>query len=95
MRNDFNEIEKAYSNKLTGKLFGLLKEREKDGEWESFLENIQIELIGLEEKLSSINYYVLCAKIGSLKFLKYKYFRKTIFECMNLINEIYRGGIND
>lgn len=91
----FNEIEVAYSNKLTGKLFGLLKEREKDGEWESFLDNIEIELIGLEDQLSSINYYILRAKIASLKYLRYKYFRKTIFECMNLINDIYRGGKND
>jgi hypothetical protein len=91
MDSEKKEVVNAYSNKLTGKLFGLLKEREKDGEWESFLEGIETELLGLEDELLSINYYTLRAKISSLKFLRYKYFRKTIFECMNLINDIYRG----
>ena len=87
-----NEIKLAYSDKLKGKLFGLLKEREKRGEWESFLETIEIELLGLEEELASISYYTLCAKIKSLKYLRYSYFRKTIFDCMNLIDGIYRTG---
>ena len=87
-----NEIKLAYGDKLKGKLFGLLKEREKRGEWESFLETIEIELLGLEDELASIYYYTLCAKIQSLKYLRYSYFRKTIFDCMNLIDGIYRNG---
>lgn len=87
-----NEIKLAYGDKLKGKLFGLLKEREKRGEWESFLEAIEIELLGLENSLQSIHYYTLCAKIQSLKYLRYSYFRKTIFDCMNLIDGIYRNG---
>lgn len=87
-----NDIKIAYGDKLKGKLFGLLKEREKRGEWESFLETIEIELLGLEEQLASIQYYALRAKIQSLKYLRYSYFRKTIFDCMNLIDGIYRAG---
>ena len=87
-----NEIKLAYGDKLKGKLFGLLKEREKHGEWESFLEAIEVELLGLEEELASISYYSLRAKIQSLKYLRYTYFRKTIFDCMNLIDGIYRTG---
>lgn len=87
-----NDIEIAYGDKLKGKLFGLLKEREKRGEWENFLETILIELIGLESELASINYYTLIAKLNSLKFLRYSYFRKTIFECMNLIGDMYSSN---
>lgn len=83
-----DEIQIAYKDKLKGKLFGLLKEREKRGEWEAFLEAIEIELIGLEKELASISYYTLRAKVHSLRFLKYSYFRKTIFDCMNLIEGI-------
>ena len=86
-----DEIKLAYGDKLKGKLFGLLKEREKRGEWESFLEAIEIELLGLEDELASIHYYSLRAKIHSLKYLRYSYFRKTIFDCMNLIDGIYRN----
>jgi hypothetical protein len=37
----------GYKNKLKGRLYGLLCEREKDGEWEKFLDSLIIELEGL------------------------------------------------
>ena len=37
---EMNDIKEGYSNKLKGKLFGLLCEREKDGQWERFLDSI-------------------------------------------------------
>ena len=79
----------AYGDKLKDKLYGLLGEREKRGEWEKFLGTIEIELIGLEDELASINYYTLRAKISSLRYLRFSYFRKTIFDCMNLISSMY------
>lgn len=89
--NSKNSLEKitfnCYKDKLKNRLFGLLCEREKDGEWEKFLDTIVIEVMGLKE-LKSINYWALLAKLCSLKYLSYEYFRKTIFECMNLINGI-------
>lgn len=33
-----------YKTNLKNRLYGLLCEREKDGEWESFLDNILIDL---------------------------------------------------
>lgn len=85
----------AYGDKLKDKLYGLLGEREKRGEWEKFLGTIEIELMGLENELASINYYQLRAKISSLRYLRFSYFRKTIFECMNLITSIYDSIDND
>lgn len=85
---EIEEIKIGYLDKLKGKFYGLLREREKQGEWESFLETIEIELIGLEEQLASINYYELRAKVSSLRYLKFSCFRKTIFDCMNLIGSL-------
>lgn len=85
---EIEEIKIGYLDKLKGKFYGLLREREKQGEWESFLETIEIELIGLEEQLASINYYELRAKVSSLRYLKFSCFRKTIFDCMNLISSL-------
>ena len=73
----------GYKNKLKGRLYGLLCEREKDGEWEKFLDSIIIELDGLGA--NSINWWPLLGKLKSLRYLSYEYFRKTIFECMNLV----------
>lgn len=73
----------GYKNKLKGRLYGLLCEKEKDGEWQKFLDTIIIEVMGL--KGDSINWWSLIGKLHSLYFLSYDYFRKTIFECMNLV----------
>ena len=81
-------VYEGYKNKLKNKYFGLLKEREKSGEWEKFLDTILIELTGINEEEKTINYYILYHKTSSLKYLRYEYFRKTIFECMNLITNL-------
>lgn len=73
----------GYKNKLKGRLYGLLCEREKNGEWEKFLDTIIIEVGGLQG--NSINWWALYGKLCSLKYLSYDYFRKTVFECMHLI----------
>ena len=74
----------SYKNKLKGRLYGLLCEREKDGEWEKFLSSLLIELYGLGA--NSINWWPLIGKISMLKYLSYEYFRKAIFECINLVS---------
>ncbi len=78
----------SYKNKLSGNLYGLLCEKENKGKWEEYLDSILVELIGLEELLNSINYWKLRAKIGSLRYLSYYFFRKTIFECISLTNTL-------
>lgn len=83
------ETKEGYRNKLKNKLFGLLCEYEKGGEWESYLNAIVIELNGIPEDQQTINYLTLCHKINSLRYLNYEYFRKTIFDCMNLLS---KGG---
>ena len=81
------QIKEAYNNKLKSKLFGLLCEREKGRDWEKFLDSILIELMGYSEEEKTINYYTLYHKLSTLKYLKYEYFRGTIFDCMDLISK--------
>ena len=81
------QIKEAYNNKLKSKLFGLLCEREKGRDWEKFLDSILIELMGYSEEERTINYYTLYYKLSTLKYLRYEYFRGTIFDCMDLISK--------
>lgn len=81
------DIKEAYNNKLKNKLFGLLCEYEKGREWEKFLDSILIELMGYDDSEKTINYYILYYKLASLKYLRYEYFRSTIFDCMSLISK--------
>ena len=80
-------IQQAYENKLKNKLYGLLCEFEKGREWEKFLDSILIELMGYPEEQKTINYYTLFYKLSSLRYLKYEYFRTTIFDCMTLVGK--------
>ena len=73
----------GYKNKLKGRLYGVLCEKEKNGEWEKFLDSIIIELRGLGA--NSINWWPLIGKLSSLRYLSYEFFRKNIFECINLV----------
>jgi hypothetical protein len=81
------ESYEGYINKLKNRLFGLLCEREKNGEWEKFLDSILIELYSFPDERKTINYYTLYAKLSSLKYLRYDYFRSTIFSCMSLLGK--------
>ena len=84
---EHNPVREGYCNKLKNKLFGLLCEFEKNREWERFLDSILIELSGFKEEEKTINYYILYKKLSSLRYLRYKYFRPTIFECMSLVGK--------
>lgn len=83
-----SEVKEGYSNKLKNKLFGLLCEFEKNREWEKFLDSILIELQGFDEEERTINYYVLYHKVASLRYLRYEYFRTTVFDCMSLLSNM-------
>lgn len=80
-------IMEGYQNKLKNKLYGLLCEFEKGGKWEAFLDSILIELEGYPEEEKTINYYILYCNLSSLRYLRYEYFRKTIFNCINLVGK--------
>jgi hypothetical protein len=81
------QVRESYNNKLKSKLFGLLCEREKGRDWEKFLDSILIELMGYSEEERTINYYTLFHKLSTLRYLRYEYFRGTIFDCMDLISK--------
>lgn len=86
---DKNEIiVEAYREKMKKKLYGLLREREKEGEWEKYLDTILIELLGYDEDHKTIEYYTLYSKLAACRYLSFKYYRKTIFECMNLFDRV-------
>lgn len=85
MERETDKARDAYINKLKNKYYGLLCEYEKDREWERFLDAIIIELLGFLEGEKTINYYILFYKTSSLRYLSYKYFRTTVFECMSLL----------
>jgi hypothetical protein len=82
------EMRVEYNEKMRSQLFGLLCEYEKNRNWERFLDAILIELLNIDEDRKTPDYYKLYSKLSSLRYLSYKYFRTTIFDCMNLVTRI-------
>lgn len=85
---DVEIIKQSYREKMKKKLYGLLCEREKNGNWEEFLDSILIELTGYKDENKTIEYYILYDKLSSCRYLSFKYYRKTIFECINLFDRV-------
>ena len=85
------DVKEGYNNKLKNRLYGLLCEFEKGGEWEAYLDSILIELEGIPDDQRSINYLSLYYNISSLRHLRYEYFRSTIFSCMSMLGKMTNG----
>ena len=85
MEDKYGVVE-GYRNRLKNKLYSLLCAREEGTEWVEFLDALIIEIEGVPETCRSINYLTLYHKLNSLRYLDFKYFRKTIFDCMSLLS---------
>ena len=75
----------GYQNRLKNKLYSFRCAREENSEWLAFLDAITLELEGIPIEDRGINYLTLYYKINSLRHADYKWFRKTIFDCMSLL----------
>lgn len=80
--------------RLTNQIYKLLPDREEGIEWQRPLENIIEELAGMSHMLleqHDILFSLLC-KLKGLEILVMKedfsLFRRTIFECLNLIGTL-------
>ena len=83
-----DSVKEAYKEKMKKRLYGLLREREKNGEWEKFLDTITIELRGMKAEADGPTYRSFMYKIYELRYLSYKYFRSTVLDCINAIGKV-------
>ncbi len=82
----------SYLNNLKNKIYKLLPLREEDLEWSKHLNTVLIEVAGLNDILESkVNLIELSAKLESLyKLDDFMLYRKTIFECLNIVDNLGR-----
>jgi hypothetical protein len=92
-----NEAIKENLKRLTNQIYKLLPTREEDADWTKPLSTIIEELTGMSELFLDYHeiFFSLLCKLEGLFYLKneddFLFFRKTIFECLNLISEL--GGL--
>ena len=89
---DKENIER-HLNKMTNLIYKLLPIREEGQDWESLLHNLITELVGMDRiMLDHADFFPLICKMESLLTLTneddFLTFRRIIFECLELINNI-------
>ena len=76
--------------RLTNQLWKLIPMRENNEDWDKQLETVIIDIAGKDEIfLHDSHFLQLLSKLEGLKLVDVEFpiYRKTIFECINLINE--------
>ena len=76
--------------RLTNQLWKLIPMRENDEDWNRQLETVIIDIAGKEEIfLHNSHFLQLLSKLEGLRIVDVEFaiYRKTVFECINLLNE--------
>lgn len=87
-----NEDWKKYLFWLKNQIFKLLPLREEGAEWEGFVNSLIWELRGADYIETTVPLMSLIFKLSALgEMSEFKMYRKTIFECINLVDKIKIG----
>lgn len=90
-----NEVINKNVKRLTNQLWKLIPMRENQEDWQKQLDTVRLEVAGLNEIfLSYPQFLQLLSKLEGLQALEdsdFDLYRKTIFESINLLQEINRG----
>ena len=76
--------------RLTNQLWKLIPMRENNEDWDKQLETVIIDIAGKDEIfLHNSQFLQLLSKLEGLRVVDVEFpvYRKTVFECINLINE--------
>ena len=79
--------------RLTNQLWKLIPMRENAEDWNKQLETVILDIAGKDEIfLHNSHFLQLLSKLEGLRVdeVEFNIYRKTIFECINIINEISR-----
>lgn len=76
--------------RLTNQLWKLIPMRENKEDWKKQLDTVILELVGLNEIFVGPTFLQALSKLEALKIteVEFDFYRKTIFECISLIQGI-------
>ena len=88
-----NDAIKKNIDRITNQIFKLLPSREEGGDWETPLQNLILEITGMKSLwCDQPDLFSLLCRLEALLTLKeedeFLAFRKLIFECLGLMNQI-------
>ena len=76
--------------RLTNQLWKLIPMRENEENWQKQLKTVIIEIVGLNSIfINNLNFLILLSKLEGISTdLSFEEYRKTVFEAINLIQEL-------
>ena len=78
--------------RIINQVYKLLPTREEGGDWIKPLSTLMEELTGMSYLVEVIDFFPLLCKMEGLRTLTHEedftLFRRTVFECLNLLNEV-------
>ena len=74
--------------RLSNQIWKLIPMRENEENWKKQLDTVINEIAGLNEIFLSLDYLILLSKLEGLRVINsdFSFFRKTIFEALELLN---------
>lgn len=85
---EFSEEEVQHNLlRLTNQLWKLIPMRENEEDWKKQLDTVILELVGLNEIFVGSKFLQALSKLEALRIeeTSFELYRKTIFECINLV----------
>lgn len=88
-----NEAIEANFDRVCGRIFKLLPDREEGKDWKTPLQSLIIEIYGMDSLLNDqVNLFRLLSRLESLLILEHEDdfidFRKGVFECLNILKRL-------
>ena len=79
--------------RLTNQLWKLIPMRENNEDWRKQLDTVLVEIAGLNELFINPLFLQLISKLEGMRVeeLNFELYRKTVFECISLLQELNRG----
>ncbi len=79
--------------RLTNQMWKLIPMREHKEDWEKQLNTVIVEIAGLNEIFITPHFLQLLSKLEGLRIQEtdFELYRKTVFECISLLQELNRG----
>lgn len=82
--------------RLTNQLWKLIPMWENNEDWEKQLNTVILDIAGKDEIfLHNSHFLQLLSKLEGLRVeeeIEFNIYRKTVFECINIINEVIKDG---
>ena len=91
---DKNDVIKNV-RRLTNQLWKLIPMRENEEDWQKQLDTVILEFVGLNEIFIGPTFLQALSKLEALKVkeVDFDFYRKTVFECISLIQGIKNESV--